>query len=102
MANEKAITPQTVEHLAELARITLTETEKETLTAQLDNILEAVTRVSEVADDDVPATSHPVQLTNVTRKDEIRDVLSQEEALQNAPAQADGKFQVTAILGEEQ
>ena len=47
-------------------------------------------------------TSHPVALNNVTRPDEVRDVLTQEQALQNAPEQHDGKFQVTAILGEEQ
>ncbi|MGO1434406.1 MAG: Asp-tRNA(Asn)/Glu-tRNA(Gln) amidotransferase subunit GatC [Canibacter sp.] len=102
MSNEKTITRETVAHLAELSRISLTEEETETLTAQLGEILGAIAKVSEVAGEDVPATSHPVPLTNVTRADEVRDVLTQEEALANAPEHEEGKFRVTAILGEEQ
>lgn len=102
MSNDKTITRETVAHIAELSRITLSEEETDALTEQLDEILGAIAKVGEVASQDVPATSHPVPLTNVTRADEIRDVLTQEEALQNAPDQEDGKFRVTAILGEEQ
>ncbi|MBB4070818.1 Asp-tRNA(Asn)/Glu-tRNA(Gln) amidotransferase subunit GatC [Canibacter oris] len=102
MAENAGITRETVEHLAGLARITLSEEETTTLTAQLGQILGAIAKVSEVAGADVPATSHPVPLRNVSRPDEVRDVLTQEQALQNAPAHAAGKFQVTAILGEEQ
>ena len=101
MAKEQAITRDTVAHIAALSRITLTDEETDTLTAQLDDILHAVEKVREVAGDDVPATSHPVPLTNVTREDEVRDVLTQEEALANAADTAEGKFRVTAILGEE-
>lgn len=102
MAENAGITRETVEHLAGLARITLTAEETVTFTAQLSQILGAIAKVSEVAGSDVPATSHPVPLVNVTRPDEVRDVLTQEQALQNAPAKSAGKFQVTAILGEEQ
>lgn len=102
MPTDHTITRDTVAHLAELSRITLTDAETDTLTRDLDQILGAIAKVSEVAAADVPATSHPVPLTNVTRPDEVRDVLTQEEALSNAPEQADGKFRVTAILGEEQ
>ncbi|MDO4241807.1 MAG: Asp-tRNA(Asn)/Glu-tRNA(Gln) amidotransferase subunit GatC [Microbacteriaceae bacterium] len=102
MADEPTITRDTVAHLAHLSRITLTESETGALAAQLNQILGAVAKVSEVAGADVPATSHPLPLVNITRPDEVRDVLTQEQALANAPAQSDGKFQVTAILGEEQ
>lgn len=102
MSDSAGITRETVEHLAGLARITLTEAEKDTFTQQIGQILGAIAKVGEVAGADVAATSHPVPLVNVTRPDQVRDVLTQEQALQNAPAQADGKFQVTAILGEEQ
>lgn len=96
------ITADTVKHLAGLARIALTEAEVEGLTFELDSILANIAKVSEVATDDVPATSHPIPLSNVTRVDEVADVLTREEALLNAPATADGMFRVSSILGEEQ
>lgn len=96
------ITADTVQHLAGLARIALTESEVDTLTHDLDSILANVTKVGEVVSDDVPATSHPIPLNNVTRPDEISDVLTREEALRNAPDAADGMFRVSSILGEEQ
>jgi aspartyl-tRNA(Asn)/glutamyl-tRNA(Gln) amidotransferase subunit C len=50
----------------------------------------------------VPATSHPIPLQNVYRPDEVGETLTLAQALQNAPDAADGRFRVTAILGEEQ
>lgn len=96
------ITAATVEHLAGLARIALTDQEVESLTSELDSILTNIAKVSEVAGDDVPATSHPVPINNVTRLDEVADVLTLDEALQNAPESTDGMFRVSSIMGEEQ
>ncbi|WP_024356441.1 Asp-tRNA(Asn)/Glu-tRNA(Gln) amidotransferase subunit GatC [Leucobacter chironomi] len=96
------ITAQTVQHLAGLARIALTDAEIDSLTTELDSILANIAKVSEVARDDVPATSHPIPLNNVTRADEVADVLTREQALANAPETADGMFRVSSILGEEQ
>ncbi|EYT53012.1 glutamyl-tRNA amidotransferase [Leucobacter sp. UCD-THU] len=96
------ITAQTVQHLAGLARIALTDAEIDSLTTELDSILANIAKVSEVARDDVPATSHPIPLNNVTRPDEIADVLTREQALANAPETTDGMFRVSSILGEEQ
>ncbi len=96
------ITVDTVRHLAGLARIALTEAELVAFTSDLDSILQNVAKVGEVVSDDVPATSHPIPLSNVTRPDEISDVLTLEQALQNAPETADGMFRVSSILGEEQ
>lgn len=96
------ITAATVQHLAGLSRIALTDTELESLTSELGSILTHIAKVSEVAGPDVPATSHPIPLSNVTRPDEVADVLTREQALQNAPDSADGMFRVASILGEEQ
>ena len=96
------ITVQTVEHLADLARIALTPAEITTLSSELDSILHNIAKVSEVASDDVPATSHPIPLANVFRPDVVGDMLTVEQVLQNAPDAAEGRFRVTAILGEEQ
>ncbi len=85
-----------------LARIQLDDEEVGRLTGQLDAIVDNIAKVSQVATPDVPATSHPIALENVFRPDEVGDTLSVAEALQNAPDAADGRFRVTAILGEEQ
>ena len=85
-----------------LARIQLTDEEVERLTGQLDVIVENIAKVSEVATPDVPATSHPIPLSNVFRPDVPQPPLTTEQVLQNAPDAADDRFRVTAILGEEQ
>ncbi|MFV0433115.1 MAG: Asp-tRNA(Asn)/Glu-tRNA(Gln) amidotransferase subunit GatC [Leucobacter sp.] len=96
------ITVETVRHLAGLSRIALTDAEIDSLTNELGSILTSIAKVSEVARDDVPATSHPIPLNNVMRPDEVADVLTREQALVNAPEAADGMFRVSSILGEEQ
>jgi aspartyl-tRNA(Asn)/glutamyl-tRNA(Gln) amidotransferase subunit C len=96
------ITPELVRHLGVLARIQLSDEEVQSLTGQLDAIVDNIAKVSEVATPDVVATSHPIPLQNVFRPDVVGDTLTRDQALQNAPDQADGRFRVTAILGEEQ
>ncbi|MFJ4039040.1 Asp-tRNA(Asn)/Glu-tRNA(Gln) amidotransferase subunit GatC [Microbacterium sp. NPDC090007] len=96
------ITPDLVRHLGVLARIQLSDEEVQSLTGQLDAIVDNIAKVSEVATPDVVATSHPIPLQNVFRPDVVGPTLTREQALSNAPDQADGRFRVTAILGEEQ
>jgi aspartyl-tRNA(Asn)/glutamyl-tRNA(Gln) amidotransferase subunit C len=96
------ITPELVRHLGVLARIQLTDEEVDRLTGELDVIVDNIAKVSQVATPDVPATSHPVPLENVFRPDVVGETLTLEQALQNAPDAADGRFRVTAIMGEEQ
>lgn len=96
------ISVHTVQHLADLARIDLTESELALITKDIDLILSNIAKVREVASAEVPATSHPLPIHNVMRADEVADVLTIEEALANAPDSADGMFRVASILGEEQ
>lgn len=95
------ITREEVAHLARLARLELKPEELEHFAGQLDDIIGAVARVSEVADQDVPPTSHPLPLTNVMRADEVRPSLTPEQALSGAPAQEQQRFKVPQILGED-
>jgi aspartyl-tRNA(Asn)/glutamyl-tRNA(Gln) amidotransferase subunit C len=81
-----ALTAEDVANLARLARIELSEAELEVLAPQLDVILESVARVSEVAAQDIPPTSHALPLTNVFRTDELRPSLPRELVLAGAPA----------------
>ncbi len=96
-----AISRDEVAHLARLSRLALSDDELEHFATQLDVILGAVARVSEVAADDIRPTSHSVPLTNVFRPDEVRLSLDPAASLAGAPAAEDGRFRVPRILGEE-
>jgi aspartyl-tRNA(Asn)/glutamyl-tRNA(Gln) amidotransferase subunit C len=96
------INAEQVAHLANLARIALTEEEIEHLTAELGQIMQAVEKVSEVATPDVPPTSHPIPMQNVYRDDVVGATLTTEQALAGAPEADGSRFVVSAILGEEQ
>ncbi|SFC98536.1 Asp-tRNA(Asn)/Glu-tRNA(Gln) amidotransferase subunit GatC [Streptomyces aidingensis] len=96
------ITREEVAHLARLARLELSREELDHFAGQLDAIIGAVAAVSDVAEEDVPPTSHPLPLTNVMRPDEVRPGLTPEQALDQAPAQEQQRFKVPQILGEEQ
>jgi aspartyl-tRNA(Asn)/glutamyl-tRNA(Gln) amidotransferase subunit C len=96
-----SITREQAAHLARLSRLALSDDELDELTGQLEVIINAVARVSEVADADVPPTSHAVPLTNVFRADEVRPSLAPQAALAGAPATEDQRFRVPRILDEE-
>jgi aspartyl-tRNA(Asn)/glutamyl-tRNA(Gln) amidotransferase subunit C len=95
------MTPETVRHLAELARIALSEDEISRLAGELSAIVDSVEAISKVALDDVVPTSHPVPLGNVFRDDVVGQTLTTEQALTGAPDHDGSRFRVTAILGEE-
>jgi aspartyl-tRNA(Asn)/glutamyl-tRNA(Gln) amidotransferase subunit C len=100
-ASEAAMSRDEVARLARLARIDLTDAEIDHLAPQLAVIVDAVAAVSAVAADDVPVTSHPIPLRNVSRPDGVRPSLSPEEALAGAPEVEQQRFSVPRILGEE-
>ena len=87
--------------LASLARIELRPDELDRLSQELGVILDAVATVQQVAGDDVPATSHPMPLTNVTRPDEPRPCLPVEDVLAGAPESEQQRFRVPRILEED-
>jgi aspartyl-tRNA(Asn)/glutamyl-tRNA(Gln) amidotransferase subunit C len=91
-----------VEHVARLARLGLTDEEKERFRRQLGLILEHAANVAEVAAEDVPPTYQPVARSNVFRPDEVQPCLTQEEALANAPEVEDGRVKVPPILEAEE
>jgi aspartyl-tRNA(Asn)/glutamyl-tRNA(Gln) amidotransferase subunit C len=87
-----------VEHVARLARLALTDEEKERFRRQLGLILDHAEKVREVASEDVPPTSHPVPRSNVFRPDELRPGLTHEEALSTAPEVEAGRFKVPRVV----
>ena len=98
----ESLTRDEVAHLADLARIDLTEAELDHLAPQLSVILESVASIQGVADADVPPTSHALPLTNVFREDVVEGCLTAEQALSGAPQQEQQRFAVPRILGDEQ
>lgn len=96
-----ALTREEVAHLARLAHIQMTEEELDRMSGELAVIVDSIASVSAVASADVPATSHPIPLTNVFREDVPEGMLTQEQALAMAPDSEDGQFKVPAILEGE-
>jgi aspartyl-tRNA(Asn)/glutamyl-tRNA(Gln) amidotransferase subunit C len=87
-----------VKYVAHLARITLSPEEEQKIGAQLGSILGYIEKLGELDVSLVQPTAHAVPLINVTRPDEIQPSLPNEEALRNAPAQANGLFLTPKIV----
>jgi len=94
------ITPEQVAHVANLARLDVTEEELERFSAQLSSVLLHVETIRRLDIAEVPPTSHAVPLSNVLREDVERPSLSREEVLAMAPESEDHRFKVPRILGE--
>lgn len=96
-----AINRDDVAHLARLAHIEMSAEELDRMAGELAVIVESVKSVSEAAGDDVPATSHPIPLSNVFREDVVGHTFTAEQALSGAPDSFEGRFKVPAILDED-
>jgi len=92
------LTLKDVEHIADLARLSLTAEEKERFCEQLSAILEYAASLQQVDTSDVPPTATVLPLRNVMRDDEIQPSLPPEDVLANAPQAAEGCFRVQPIL----
>ena len=91
------ISEEQVRHVANLARLGLTDEEVARMGDQLGAILESIDRIGELDLTDVPPTANPLNLTNVLRPDEPRPELPREEALSIAPDVAEDLFAVPRI-----
>lgn len=87
-----------VAYVAHLARMHLTDAEKEKISAQLKDILAYVAKLNELDVSYVQPTAHPTPLSNVFRKDEIRPSIDPAKVLANAPDEARGLFIVPKIV----
>ncbi|KQL45104.1 Asp-tRNA(Asn)/Glu-tRNA(Gln) amidotransferase subunit GatC [Brevibacillus choshinensis] len=93
-----AITRKEVEHVANLARLQLTEEEAERYTKDLNAILEFAAKLNELDTSNVAPTSHATDVKNVMREDVNRPSLPREEVLKNAPDHEEGQFKVPAVF----
>ena len=94
------LTQKEAEYVADLARIQVSEAEKEELSHQLSAILTYMEELNQVDTEGISTMTSVVSQTNVLREDEVRESVSQDETLKNAPAAKDGMFQVPKIISE--
>lgn len=93
-----SITIKDVEHVASLARLELSEREKEQFTEQLNAILKYAEQLNALDTDGVEPTSHAMPLVNVMREDAVRPSLPIDKVMLNAPDEEDGQIKVPAVL----
>jgi aspartyl-tRNA(Asn)/glutamyl-tRNA(Gln) amidotransferase subunit C len=91
------VTVETVEHVARLARLSLTDAEKETFARQLDQILAYAESIQSLDTSGVPPMSHAAP-TGSLRADDARDAGLRQAVLDAAPDAADGLFRVPRVL----
>jgi aspartyl-tRNA(Asn)/glutamyl-tRNA(Gln) amidotransferase subunit C len=92
------ITLDEVKHVANLARLAITEEEAQKFTQQLDAIITFAEQLNELDTENVEPTSHVLDIKNVFREDAAKPGLPVEEVLKNAPEQENGQIKVPAII----
>ncbi len=95
-----SLTIADVEHIAELARLGLTDEEKARFRQQLSEVLEYAAQLQAVDTSTIPPTAQVVEQRSVMRPDEVRPSLLREQALANAPQSVRGAFAVPTVLEE--
>ena len=100
-AMSQQLTLPEVSRVAFLARLELSDAEKQRLTSDLNTILDQFARLQELDTTDVPPTSHSLPLQNVFRDDEVRPSLPRDAATANAPETRDGNFIVPQVVDAE-
>ncbi|MGB3404882.1 MAG: Asp-tRNA(Asn)/Glu-tRNA(Gln) amidotransferase subunit GatC [Microcoleaceae cyanobacterium] len=89
-----------VRKVAHLARLELTEAEEEQFTRELGSILEYVEQLQELDTENVPPTTRAIDVSNITRNDQLEPFPNRESLLDNAPEQDGDYFKVPKILAE--
>jgi len=92
------ITKKDVEHVAKLARLGLTEEEKEKFTVQLSNIIEYAETINKLDTSNIEPTSHSIPMSNIFREDKMKQFEDIESIMNNAPDKEDNMFRVPRIL----
>ncbi len=96
-----SVTKKDVEHIADLARLAFTESEKEGLAADLSNILKYVDELQSLPIEGVESTLNPVYIENRMREDVRGEELGADKALMNAPERLEDYLKVPSVIGVE-
>jgi aspartyl-tRNA(Asn)/glutamyl-tRNA(Gln) amidotransferase subunit C len=95
---ETKISLEEVRHVADLARLELTQGEEARMTEQMNSILSYVEKLNELDTTEVPPTTHAIQLENVFRQDVVTPSVAREVALNNAPQSDGANFVVPKVI----
>ena len=96
-----AITIEDVDKIAKLAKLSFTHEEKQKFTEQLSQIISYVEKLNELDIENIPPTYHVLEVNNVFREDVVRQSMSQEKVLQNAPESKNGYFSVPKVIAQD-
>ena len=96
------LTIEEVEHIAALARLELTDDEKQRYAEQLSDILDYAARLDELATDEIPPTASVLDMQLRLREDHARPGLSPDDVLRNAAKTQDEQFQVPPVFGDQE
>lgn len=92
------ITKKTIEHVANLARLNISEEEKEQMTQEMESILAYVDKLNQLDTGDVEPQAHVIPMYNVFREDEVRPSYDREDIVKNAPVSDEGCFKVPQVV----
>ncbi len=92
------VTKETIQHVADLARLNISETEKEKLTLEMETILSYVDKLNELDTSDVKPMEHVIPVQNVLRDDVVADSYNREKLLESAPSQEEGCYKVPGVM----
>lgn len=92
------VTKAAIEHVANLARLKLTELEKEKLTSEMENIIAYVDKLNELDTSNVKPMEHVIPIKNVFREDRVEKSYDREKILSNAPVVEEGCFKVPKVV----
>jgi aspartyl-tRNA(Asn)/glutamyl-tRNA(Gln) amidotransferase subunit C len=94
-----AVSIEEVKHIAQLAKLKFTDEELQDFTHSFNDILQYMEMLNRVDTVNVPPLSHPVEMTNVFRDDVLKQSVTTEEALKNAPDSDEEFFKVPKVIG---
>ncbi|MBU1101449.1 MAG: Asp-tRNA(Asn)/Glu-tRNA(Gln) amidotransferase subunit GatC [Bacteroidetes bacterium] len=96
-----SLSKKDIEHIAKLAKLKFTDEEMAKMEPQLNSVLEYMDKLSELDTDNVEPLSHPVENINVFRDDILKDSISTEDALRNAPKRDENYFKVPKVISND-
>lgn len=93
-----SVTKKEVEKIAQLAKLKFSESELESFTYQMNDILKYIDKLNELNTDNIEPLSHPIEAINVFRNDDLKESIKTEDALKNAPLADENYFKVPKVI----
>lgn len=94
----KKVTKETIEHIADLARLNISEAEKEKFTLEMEKIISYVDKLNELDTTHVKPMEHVIPIRNILREDVVTGSFDREKLMGNAPSQEDGCYKVPKVM----